>query len=126
MLCAALSHLPLLWGACRTRPPAGTPQGLARAHSHLPLLSAVSILFFEMNLSSALFTGLVAGVAYSFMVRLMYRQHYAAMQRMAEQQQAATARAEAQQRAAAPAAAATPAPPAAAPQGVQVVVIAAQ
>ncbi|GAB4819187.1 hypothetical protein N2152v2_006233 [Parachlorella kessleri] len=49
----------------------------------------VSILFFEMNLGAALWTGLVAGLAYSFMVRLMYRQHYAAMQRMAEQQQAA-------------------------------------
>ena len=42
-----------------------------------------------MNLGAALWTGLVAGLAYSFMVRLMYRQHYAAMQRMAEQQQAA-------------------------------------
>ncbi|KAL6779656.1 hypothetical protein ACKKBG_A13190 [Auxenochlorella protothecoides x Auxenochlorella symbiontica] len=44
----------------------------------------VSILFFDMNLASALWTGLVAGLAYSFMVRLMYRQHFAAMQRLAE------------------------------------------
>lgn len=38
----------------------------------------------QMNLASALWTGLVAGLAYSFMVRLMYRQHFAAMQRLAE------------------------------------------
>lgn len=44
----------------------------------------VSILFFDMNLASALWTGLVAGLAYSFMVRLMYRQHFAAMQRLAD------------------------------------------
>lgn len=48
----------------------------------------VSILFFEMNLGAALWTGLVAGLAYSFMVRLMYRQHFAAMRRLAEAQQA--------------------------------------
>lgn len=34
----------------------------------------VSILFFEMNLGAALWTGLLAGFAYSIMVRLMYRQ----------------------------------------------------
>lgn len=48
----------------------------------------VSILFFEMNLGAALWTGLIAGFAYSVMVRLMYRQHFAAMQRLAEAQAA--------------------------------------
>lgn len=43
-----------------------------------------------MNLASALWTGLVAGLAYSFMVRLMYRQHFAAMQRLAEAHAAGT------------------------------------
>ena len=33
----------------------------------------VSILFFDMNLGAALWTGLLAGFAYSVMVRLMYR-----------------------------------------------------
>lgn len=51
----------------------------------------VSILFFDMNLASALWTGLVAGLAYSCMVRLMYRQHFAAMQRLAEAQAAGQA-----------------------------------
>lgn len=46
----------------------------------------VSVLFFEMDLGAALWTGLLAGLAYSFMVRLMYRQHFAAMQRMAAEQ----------------------------------------
>jgi hypothetical protein len=49
----------------------------------------VSILFFEMSLGAALWTGLLAGFAYSIMVRLMYRQHFYAMRRLAEQQAAA-------------------------------------
>lgn len=35
---------------------------------------------------AALWTGLLAGCAYSIMVRLMYRQHFYAMRRLAEQQ----------------------------------------
>ncbi|KDD72229.1 hypothetical protein H632_c3665p1, partial [Helicosporidium sp. ATCC 50920] len=46
----------------------------------------VSILFFNMALTSALWTGLLAGLVYSFMVRLMYKQHFAAIARLAEQQ----------------------------------------
>ncbi|KAI3437987.1 hypothetical protein D9Q98_000430 [Chlorella vulgaris] len=49
----------------------------------------VSVLFFEMSLGAALWTGLLAGCAYSIMVRLMYRQHFHAMRRLAEQQAAA-------------------------------------
>ncbi len=49
----------------------------------------VSILFFEMSLGAALWTGMLAGLAYSIMVRLMYRQHFYAMRRLAEQQAAA-------------------------------------
>lgn len=49
----------------------------------------VSILFFEMSLGAALWTGMLAGLAYSIMVRLMYRQHFFAMRRLAEQQAAA-------------------------------------
>ncbi|KAL4452071.1 hypothetical protein ABPG75_007733 [Micractinium tetrahymenae] len=49
----------------------------------------VSILFFEMSLGAALWTGMLAGLAYSVMVRLMYRQHFFAMRRLAEQQAAA-------------------------------------
>jgi hypothetical protein len=49
----------------------------------------VSVLFFEMSLGAALWTGLLAGCAYSIMVRLMYRQHFYAMRRLAEQQAAA-------------------------------------
>ncbi len=45
-------------------------------------------LFFEMSLGAALWTGLLAGCAYSIMVRLMYRQHFYAMRRLAEQQAA--------------------------------------
>lgn len=50
----------------------------------------VSILFFEASLSSALWTGLVAGLAYAGMVRVMYRQHFEAMRAFAEQQQQQT------------------------------------
>jgi hypothetical protein len=46
----------------------------------------VSILFFEASLGAALWTGLIAGLAYSMMVRVMYRQHFAAMRAYAEQQ----------------------------------------
>lgn len=46
----------------------------------------VSILFFDASLSSALWTGLVAGLAYAAMVRVMYRQHFEAMRAYAEQQ----------------------------------------
>ena len=49
----------------------------------------VSILFFELSLGAALWTGLLAGFAYSVMVRLMYRQHFYAMRHLAEQQAAA-------------------------------------
>ena len=56
----------------------------------------VSVLFFEMNLGSALWTGLLAGLAYSLMVRVMYRQHFAAMRRLAEQHMAAQAAAQGQ------------------------------
>jgi hypothetical protein len=41
-----------------------------------------------MSLGAALWTGLLAGCAYSIMVRLMYRQHFYAMRRLAEQQAA--------------------------------------
>ena len=47
----------------------------------------ISILFFEASLGSALWTGAVAGFAYSVMVRIMYRQHFEAMRAYAEQQQ---------------------------------------
>ena len=50
----------------------------------------VLVLSLQMNLASALWTGLIAGLAYSFMVRLMYRQHFAAMQRLTESQTAAS------------------------------------
>jgi len=49
----------------------------------------VSILFFEASLGSALSTGLVAGVAYSLMVRIMYRQHFEAMRAYAQEHAAA-------------------------------------
>lgn len=51
----------------------------------------VSILFFEASLGSALWTGLVAGVAYCFMVRAMYRQHFEAMRAYAEDRASAAA-----------------------------------
>jgi hypothetical protein len=54
----------------------------------------VSILFFEMSLGAALWTGLLAGCAYSIMVRLMYRQHFYAMRRLAEHQSRERRRAE--------------------------------
>ena len=69
-------------------------------HTHLatsfplPSPQIVSILFFEMSLGAALWTGLLAGFAYSIMVRLMYRQHFYAMRRLAEQQAAARREAE--------------------------------
>jgi hypothetical protein len=44
----------------------------------------VSILFFEASLASALWTGMVAGLAYAIMVRVLYRQHFRAMQAYAE------------------------------------------
>jgi len=71
----------------------GTPSTLPDIHPFLilpsPLPQIVSILFFEMSLGAALWTGLLAGFAYSIMVRLMYRQHFYAMRRLAEQQAAA-------------------------------------
>lgn len=48
----------------------------------------VSILFFEASLASALWTGLIAGIAYSMMVRVMYRQHFEAVLAYREQQAA--------------------------------------
>jgi hypothetical protein len=51
----------------------------------------VSILFFEASLGSALWTGLVAGLAYSAMVRLMYRQHFQALRAYAAAQAEARA-----------------------------------
>ena len=44
----------------------------------------VSILFFEASLASALWTGIVAGLAYALLVRVLYRQHFHAMQAYAE------------------------------------------
>jgi hypothetical protein len=41
-----------------------------------------------MSLGAALWTGLLAGFAYSIMVRIMYRSHFHAMRRPAEQQAA--------------------------------------
>ena len=40
----------------------------------------ICILFFEMNLAAALWTGLVVGVAYTMFARAMYRQQLAAIQ----------------------------------------------
>ena len=45
----------------------------------------VSILFFDANMGLALFTGLVAGMAYLLMLRLLYKQHFEALQAYAEQ-----------------------------------------
>ena len=59
-----------------------------------PTKPLVSIRFDEMSLGAALWTGLLAGFAYSIMVRLMYRQHFYAMRRLAEQQAAARREAE--------------------------------
>ncbi|PSC71193.1 zinc finger family [Micractinium conductrix] len=77
----------------------------------------VSILFFEMSLGAALWTGLLAGMAYSVMVRLMYRSHFMAMRRLAEQQ--AAARREQEQEAAGPGA------PGAVPSGSALPIVAA-
>lgn len=44
----------------------------------------VSILFFEASLASALWTGVVAGLAYALLIRVLYRQHFRAMQAYAE------------------------------------------
>lgn len=41
----------------------------------------ICILFFEMNLATALWTGLVVGIAYTLFARAMYRQQLAALQR---------------------------------------------
>lgn len=71
----------------------------------------VSILFFEMSLGAALWTGMLAGLAYSIMVRLMYRQHFFAMRRLAEQQAAARREQEAASGGEAPVAAPAGAPP---------------
>lgn len=51
----------------------------------------VGILFFELTLDAALWTGVVAGLAYCCMVKLMYRQHFAAMRRLQQQQAQAMA-----------------------------------
>jgi len=45
----------------------------------------ISILFFNANIEVALWTGLVAGAAYIFMLRLLYKQHFEAMQAYAQQ-----------------------------------------
>ena len=41
----------------------------------------ICILFFEMNLATALWTGLVVGIAYTMFARAMYRQQLAMLQR---------------------------------------------
>jgi hypothetical protein len=41
----------------------------------------ICILFFEMNLATALWTGLIVGIAYTMFARAMYRQHLAVLQR---------------------------------------------
>lgn len=41
----------------------------------------ICILFFEMNLATALWTGLVVGIAYTMFARAMYRQQLALLQR---------------------------------------------
>ena len=47
----------------------------------------ICILFFEMNLATALWTGLVVGIAYTMFARAMYRQQLAVLQReMAREQ----------------------------------------
>lgn len=49
----------------------------------------ISILFFDASLGAALWTGLVSGMAYIVMLRVMYRQHFEAMRAYAEQHAAA-------------------------------------
>ena len=41
----------------------------------------ICILFFDMELATALWTGLVVGIAYTLFVRAMYRSQLAAIQR---------------------------------------------
>ncbi len=41
----------------------------------------ICILFFEMNLATALWTGLIVGIAYTMFARAMYRQQLAVLQR---------------------------------------------
>ena len=79
------------WALRAARPAAGCCRLPTRALSgpsppQTWVAMIVSVLFFEMDLGAALWTGLLAGLAYSFMVRLMYRQHFVAMQRMAAEQ----------------------------------------
>lgn len=45
----------------------------------------ISILFFNANIEVALWTGLVAGAAYIVMLRLLYKQHFEALQAYAQQ-----------------------------------------
>eukprot|EP00887_Chlorella_sp_A99_P001200 scaffold14.g1200.t1 len=47
----------------------------------------ISILFFEMSLGAALWTGILAGLAYSILLRLAYRRHYVQIQQLQQQQQ---------------------------------------
>ena len=45
----------------------------------------ISILFFDASIGAALWTGLVSGIAYIIMLRLLYKQHFEAMRAYAEQ-----------------------------------------
>jgi hypothetical protein len=49
----------------------------------------ISILFFDASIGAALWTGLIAGMAYIIMLRLLYKQHFEAMRAYAEQHAAA-------------------------------------
>ena len=51
----------------------------------------VSILFFDADMSLALITGMVAGIAYLTMLRVLYKQHYQALRAYAEAQRDASA-----------------------------------
>ncbi len=64
----------------------------------------ICILFFDMELATALWTGLVVGVAYTLFVRAMYRSQLAALQREQAREQ------ERRAAAAAPAAEGSPGP----------------
>ena len=70
----------------------------------------ICILFFDMELATALWTGLVVGIAYTLFVRAMYRSQLAALQR--EQ-----AREQERRNAVAAAAAASPTGPASPAEG---------
>jgi hypothetical protein len=76
---AARRRAPLAWPSLERQPAAPACRALA------------GILFFELTLDAALWTGVVAGLAYCCMVKLMYRQHFAAMHRLQQQQAQALA-----------------------------------